>query len=103
MISNERVIGFTIKIEDGHIASLNSIPRGWSIAVKNSPASDIELSGSIYVGAAAATPGAVTGMPIVAGNQEGRKPTVHVTLETTTDFVKTQKHEYRNVTLVRID
>ena len=48
----ERVVGFDFKTTSGY-ASLIQAPPGWEIHVDNQPSENVEISGSVLVGAAA--------------------------------------------------
>ncbi len=50
---NERIVGFEFRIRFGTIASLPTVPIGWSLEIENGASS--RVSGSISVGAAAFT------------------------------------------------
>ncbi len=48
----ERIVGFDIKVVSGYVSAITA-PPGWQIHVDNQPSEYTEVSGSVFVGAAA--------------------------------------------------
>jgi len=48
----ERVVGFDFKVTSGYVSMVQA-PPGWQIEIDNDPSQNVEISGSIFVGAAA--------------------------------------------------
>ncbi len=48
----ERVVGFDLKITSGYVSMIKT-PPGWQIHVDNQPSENVEVSGSVWIGAAA--------------------------------------------------
>ena len=57
----ERIVGFDLKIVSGYVSIIKA-PPGWEIHVNNDPSQNVEVSGSVLVGAAALHSDGLNGM-----------------------------------------
>ena len=51
--ANERVVGFELNIRAGGVASIPSVPMGWTLLIENSPSWHTRIKASLMVGSAA--------------------------------------------------
>lgn len=49
----ERVVGFSVEVDSGRIASAPDVPIGWNLTIDNEPSWTTKLTATVIVGAAA--------------------------------------------------
>jgi hypothetical protein len=87
----ERIVGFELTVTSGRIASVPTVPVGWSVEVENYPTWRTQMTGTILIGAAALAPGNLRDFVVVEAHDENGRFDVTLVLTVTADFQRERR------------
>jgi hypothetical protein len=91
-VPGERVVGFSVNVDSGRIASVPEVPIGWSIAINNDASWNTKLTATVEVGAAALDAGFFRDFVVIEKSSLGGGPfAVRCEVVVTKDF-KSERH-----------